>query len=92
MSYKYTYVDQNGQPALKCPACGADWTADYSLTLGVSCGERVLEFLTCLEKESGRLFDVDHLVENGYHSFTECADCGAQLCDLEGIVEDIERI
>lgn len=75
MKIEYTYS------ALSCP-CGQDFTETDSIELVISIAGRLDCIPTKLTPE-GILVDVDKVVENGYHSQTNCGQCGEDLQDLE---------
>lgn len=64
-----------------CPSCNQDLTVPGHVVLVASVNEALHSFPTRLD-QTGLLVDVDQLIENGYHSDTECS-CGERLTDYE---------
>ena len=65
-----------------CPKCKADLTRKGTVNLVASIGNRIVEFISDLDKK-GVLRDIDHLIEHGYHSDTTCGQCGQSLAQFE---------
>jgi ribosomal protein S26 len=79
--YRYTRSGPRGRvPLARCPACGADLTADRAVR--VDCGSVFLSRLS-----AGVLYDVDDLVRSGQHRGTYCAACDELFINNDGVHE-----
>lgn len=87
--WAYRYL-KGGAPLDRCPDCGRDLAAAGGVDVALSVGGRVFDVPTRLA--DGWLVDTDDgAVTAGFHSTTCCGGCGAQLFDLDGVVEETYR-
>lgn len=91
--YRYRYIKaKSEEPLTRCPECGAWLTADEEQPSGgiglvLSVGGHAFTRRTRLE--DGWLVDTeDGAVAKGFHSTTECHNCGEGLCNMEDVCEE----
>jgi len=65
----------------KCPECGTDLLADYTITMTFRFGGQDVFVLTNLD-EDGILIDVEDCLEQGQLKRVECQHCDHDLADL----------
>lgn len=74
----------------KCPGCSANLTDADTVLVTISVADHELEVTSELDP-NGVLNDVDRVIENGYHSSTECNECGDSLNEHEIIGDTVNE-
>jgi hypothetical protein len=79
-SYRYTVTS--------CPECESDLTRDEAVCLTLVVAGCTLNLPTKLDKYGNLIDTEDGAVAAGFHSLTECANCGCSLEDYEEQIEE----
>jgi ribosomal protein S27E len=84
-TYKYTY---DGKPLTHCPGCSNNLTEPDGVEIELSINGVNLSARSNLSPDGVLRDTADDAVAKGFHSSTNCHQCGEQLINFDGVEEE----